>query len=147
MNNENLPLNKKGMRIGRRSKKKWQREQLILAMLKQPTLEKAAASIQISEVTAWRIRQSPEFGGEYLQACREAMSQSLGRLQQGSAAAASTLLKIMIDPNNPASSRVQAANRILNHAQGAFILEDIEMRIQQLERTQEQKKNLRGPGA
>jgi hypothetical protein len=141
MNNEKLPLSKKGTTIGRHSKKKWQREQLILAMLQQPTWQRAAASIGISEVTAWRVRQTPEFRREYLQARREAMSQSLGRLQQGSAAAASTLLKIMVDPNNPASSRVQAANRILDHAKGAFVLEDIELRIQQLEygRRHEQK--------
>ena len=78
MNNEHLPLNKKVTTIGRRSKKKWQREQLILAMLQQPTWQKAAASIGISEVTAWRIRQTPEFRRENLQARREAMSQALG---------------------------------------------------------------------
>lgn len=140
MNNEHLPLNKKVTTIGRRSKKKWQREQLILAMLQQPTWQKAAASIGISEVTAWRIRQTPEFRRENFQARREAMSQALGRLQQGSAAAASTLLKIMIDPNNPASSRVQAANRILDHAKGAFVLEDIQLRVQQLEHSRYEKK-------
>jgi hypothetical protein len=86
MNKENLPLNKKGMAIGRHSKKKWQREQLIVAILQQPTWQKAAASIGISEVTAWRISHTPAFRREYLQASREAMSQSLGRLQQGSAA-------------------------------------------------------------
>ena len=75
MNKENLPLNKKGMAIGRHSKKKWQREQLIVAILQQPTWQKAAASIGISEVTAWRIRQTPAFRREYLQARREAMSQ------------------------------------------------------------------------
>jgi hypothetical protein len=68
------------------------------------------------------------------------VSQSLGRLQQGSAAAASTLLKIMVDPNNPASSRVQAANRILEQAKGGFILEDLELRIQQLEHTRQEQK-------
>jgi hypothetical protein len=140
MNNENLPLNKKGMAIGRRSKKKCQREQLILAILQQPTWQKAAASMGISEVTAWRIRRTPEFRREYLEARREAVSQSLGRLQQGSAATASTLLKIMVDPNNPASSRVQAANRILEQAKGGFILEDLELRIQQLEHRRQEKK-------
>jgi hypothetical protein len=140
MNNENLPLNKKGMAIGRRSKKKCQREQLILAILQQPTWQKAAASMGISEVTAWRIRRTPEFRWEYLEARREAVSQSLARLQQGSAAAASTLLKIMVDPNNPASSRVQAANRILEQAKGGFILEDLELRIQQLEHRRQEKK-------
>jgi hypothetical protein len=124
--------------IGRRSKKKWRREQLILAMLQQPTWQKASASIEISEVTAWRIRQTPEFQREYLQARRETVSQALARLQQGSSAAASTLFKILLDPNAPASTRVQAAGRILDHATGAFELEDLEVRIRQLEQMLQQ---------
>jgi hypothetical protein len=42
-----------------------QREQLILALLQQPGMEKAAASIGISGVTAWRITKTPEFQEEY----------------------------------------------------------------------------------
>jgi len=133
-------VNEKEMGIGRLSKKKWRRQQLILAMLQQPTWQKAAASIGISEVTAWRIRQTPEFRRDYLQARREAVSQSLARLQQGSSAAASTLFKIMVDANNPASTRVQAASRILDHAKGAFELEDLELRVHQLEQLQREQK-------
>jgi hypothetical protein len=66
--------------VGRSSKKKWQREQLVIAMLQQPTWQKAAAAIGVSEVTAWRIRQTPEFQREYLQARREALCQSLARV-------------------------------------------------------------------
>jgi len=131
--------NEEGMGIGRHSKKKWRRQQLILAMLQQPTLQKAAASTGISEVTAWRIRQTPEFQREYLQARREAVSQSLARLQQGSGAAASTLFKIMVDPNTPASTRVQAASRILEHAKRAVELEDLELRVHQLEQMQREQ--------
>ena len=132
-------FNEKRTGIGRGSKKKWQREQLILAMLQQPTWQKAAASIGISDVTAWRIRQTPEFRREYLEARREAFSQSLGRLQQGSSLAVSTLLKIMVDPNISASTRVQAASRILDYGKDAFELEDLALRVQRLE--QEQKGN------
>jgi hypothetical protein len=130
-------VNDKG--IGRGTKKKQQWEQLIVAMLQQPTCQKAAAAIGISDVTAWRIRQTPEFRGEYLEARREVFSQSLGRLQQGSCAAVSTLLKIMGDPNNSASSRVQAACRILDYAKDAFVLEDLELRLQRLEQTKKKK--------
>ena len=115
--------------VGRSSKKKWQREQLVIAMLQQPTWQKAAAAIGVSEVTAWRIRQTPEFQREYLQARREAVSQSLARLQQGSSAAVATLLKILVDPNTPVSSRLQAASRILDHAKSALALDDLELRI------------------
>jgi hypothetical protein len=134
-------VNKKGIGIGRHSKKKWRRQQLILAMLQQSTLQKAATSIGISEATAWRIRQTPDFLREYLQARHEAVSQSLARLQQGSAAAASILIKIMADATNPASTRLQAASRILDHAKGAFELEDLELRVRQLEDAAGTKEN------
>jgi hypothetical protein len=42
-------------------------------------------------------------------------------------------LKIMIDPNSPASTRVRAADSILDHAAKAIEIEDIEVRVAQLE--------------
>ncbi|HEV2039233.1 MAG TPA: hypothetical protein VGT81_04170 [Casimicrobiaceae bacterium] len=50
------------------SKKIRQREQLILALLQRPSMEKAAASIGISPVTAWRISKTAEFQAEYRKA-------------------------------------------------------------------------------
>ena len=117
------------MRTGKVSKKVGQRGQLILALLQQPSLEKAAASIGISTVTAWRISKTREFKEEYRNARWEAFSQSLARLQQASGAAVSALLKVMIDKTTPAASRVRAADRVLDHASRATALEDIEARI------------------
>jgi hypothetical protein len=110
-----------------------QREQLVRALLQQPGLEKAAAAIGISSVTAWRITKTPEFQADYRQARREAFSQSLGRLQQAAGAATSTLLKIMVDVAAPAASRVRAATSILEQAAKALALEDIHVRLAQLE--------------
>ena len=45
-----------------------------------------------------------------------------------SSAAISTLGKIMVDPNAPASTRVRAADSILNHTTKALEIEDIEAR-------------------
>src|SRR5712691_4878498 len=106
------------MRTGKVSKKVGQREQLILALLQQPSLEKAAASIGISTVTAWRISKTKEFKEEYRNARWEAFSQSLARLQQASGAAVSALLKVMIDKTTPAASRVRAADRVLDTPAG-----------------------------
>ncbi len=122
------------MRTGKVSKKARQREQLILALLQQPTMEKAAASIGISTVTAWRISKTREFREEYRNARWEAFSQALARLQQASGAAVSALLKVMIDRTAPPASRVRAADRILDHAVKATALEGIEARIAELER-------------
>src|SRR5712671_6944764 len=77
----------------------------------QPSLEKAAASIGISTVTAWRISKTREFKEEYRNARWEAFSQSLARLQQASGAAVSPLLKGMIDKTTPAASRARRRPR------------------------------------
>src|SRR5229473_1077079 len=122
------------MRTGKVSKKVGQREQLILALLQQPSLERAAASIGISTVTAWRISKTREFKEEYRSARWEAFSQSLARLQQASGAAVSALLKVMVDKTTPAASRVRAADRVLDHAAKGIQLEDLEARLADLER-------------
>jgi hypothetical protein len=69
----------------------------------------------------------------YREARRAAYSQSIARLQQGASAAATTLLKTMIDPDTPASVHIRAAECILNHATKAIEIEDIEARVSALE--------------
>ena len=78
--------------------------------------------------------QVPEFQKAYREARRAAFGQAIARLQQGTSAAATTLLKIMIDPGTPASVRVRAADSIFNHAAKAIEIEDIEARVAELER-------------
>jgi hypothetical protein len=64
---------------------------------------------------------------------RAAFGQAVARLQQGTSAAATTLLKTMIDPGTPASVRVRAAEAIFHHAAKAIEIEDIEVRVAALE--------------
>jgi hypothetical protein len=45
-----------------------------------------------------------------------------------------TLLKIMLDANAPAASRLRAADTVLAHAIKAMELEDVEVRVAELER-------------
>src|SRR5713226_8408736 len=111
------------MRTGKVSKKVGQREQLILALLQQPSLEKAAASIGISTVTAWRISKTKEFKEDYRNARWEAFSQSLARLQQASGAAVSALLKVMIDKTTRAA-RAPKANDFSGHSRGSVVLRE-----------------------
>ena len=108
-------------------------DQLVVALLENPTLERAAAALGISGVTLWRWMQKPEFQAAYREARRRAFSQALGRLQHASSAAVATLLKVMIDPASPASTRVRAADSVLDHAAKAIEIEDIEARVAQLE--------------
>lgn len=129
---------------GKSSTKVRQRERLILALLQQPSLEKAAAAAGISTVTAWRISKTPEFQEEYRKARREAFAQSVARLQHATGAAVSTLLKVMVDKDSPAASRVRAADSVLGHAAKAIEIEDIEVRVAALEWVMETSKGEQG---
>jgi hypothetical protein len=109
-------------------------EDAIVALLTQRNIEDAARTAGIGARTLLRWLKLPEFQNAYRQARREAFGQAVARLQQGTAAAATTLLKVMIDPGTPASVRVRAADSIFSHAAKAIELEDIEARLSELER-------------
>jgi hypothetical protein len=116
------------------------KEDAIAALLSQRSVEDAARVVGISTKTLLRWLQMPEFQAAYRQARRAAFSQSIARLQQGTAAAATTLLKTMIDANTPASVKVRAADSVLNHSAKAIEIEDIEARVSELERAVEASK-------
>jgi Helix-turn-helix of insertion element transposase len=118
-------------------------EDAIAALLSQRSVDEAARSAGVSVRTLWRWLQLPEFLYAYRKARRDTFSQSVARLQQASTAAVSTLLKIMVDINAPAASRVRAADCVLNHARSAIEVEDIEVRVSELERSAELAKSTR----
>ena len=120
-----------GAKFGR----KW--EEAIAALLTQRNTEDAARVVGISVSTLLRWMKEPEFNTAYREARRLAFGQSVARLQQASSAAVSTLLKVMVDPASPPSTKVRAADSVLDHAAKAIEIEDIEARLTELERTTE----------
>ncbi len=108
-------------------------EEAIAALLTQRNIDEAAKSIGIAPNTLLKWMKQPEFQAAYREARRAAYGQAVARLQQGTSAAATTLLKTMIDPNTPASVRLRAAEAIFNHAAKATEIEDIEARVSALE--------------
>jgi hypothetical protein len=113
-------------------------DQAIMALMQHSTLEKAAATLDISDVTLWRWMKKEEFQEAYRKARREAFSQCVARLQNAASAAVSTLLRVMTDKDAPAASRVRAASCVLDNALKGMELEDIEARLQKLENLQQQ---------
>jgi transposase-like protein len=120
-----------GAKFGRK------KEEAIAALLSQRNIEDAARAAGIGTRTLLRWLRLPEFQTAYREARRAAFGQAVARLQQGASAAATTLLKTMIDPNTPASVRVRAADCVLGHAAKAIEIEDIEVRVSELERAAE----------
>jgi hypothetical protein len=84
--------------------------------------------------------QNPEFAAAFRKARRQAVSLSVARLQQTTGAAVATLLRIMTDREAPASSRIQAADVVLQGAFRGMEIEDIEARVTELERTAQTSK-------
>ena len=125
---------------GKKGKFGRKQEEAIAALLTQRNVEEAARAARVGTRTLLRWMTLPEFQFAYRQARREAFRQAVARLQQGTSAAATTLLKTMIDPGTPASVRVRAAEAVFNHAAKAIELEDIEARVTELERAAEASK-------
>jgi len=124
-----------GAKFGRKQ------EEAIAALLTQRNIDEAAKSVGIAPNTLLKWMKEPEFDAAYREARRAAFRQSVARLQQASGAAVSTLLKIMLDATAPASTRVRAADSVLDHSAKAIELEDIEARVAELERAVESSKS------
>jgi transposase-like protein len=119
------------------------KEDAIAALLSQRNIDEAARTAGIGARTLLRWMKDPEFDEAYRKARRLAFGQAVVRLQQASGAAVSTLLKIMVDPLAPHSTRVRAADSVLDHAAKSIEIEDIEVRVSELERAAEQAKSVR----
>jgi hypothetical protein len=126
--------------VGHGSKFTRKMEEAIAALLTQRNIEDAAKVAGIGTQTLLRWLKVPEFQLAYREARRAAFGQSIARLQQASTAAVSTLLKIMIDPATPPSTRVRAADSVLDHAKHAIEIEDVEVRVAALEQAAELSK-------
>jgi hypothetical protein len=121
----------RGSTLGRKQ------EEAIAALLTKRNVDEAAQAAGIGTRTLLRWLKIPEFQKAYREARRHAFGQSIARLQQATHAAATTLMKIMVDPAASASVRVRAADSIFNHAAKAIEIEDIEARVSELERAAE----------
>jgi transposase-like protein len=127
-----------GEKLGRKQ------EEAIAALLSQRNIEEAARTAGVGTRTLIRWLKLPEFGKEYRKARREAVHQSVARLQQATGAAATTVLKLMTDMNIPAAVRLRAAECVFDRAFKGVELEDIEARVSELERATEATQTGRG---
>jgi hypothetical protein len=125
---------------GHGAKYERKKEEAIVALLTQKNIEEAARSIGIGSATLLRWLKDPDFDTAFREARRAAFRQSVARLQQASVAGVTTVLRLMIDPTTPPSTRARAADSVLDHAAQAIELEDIEEPVSELERAAETAK-------
>jgi hypothetical protein len=115
-------------------------EAAVTGLLTQKNLEEAARYSGISVATLLRWQKLPEFKKAYRAAQRVVHGQSMARLHQATSAAVSTVLKIMLDPNTSAATKVKAAATILGLSSKSLEEEEIEVRLAELEAAMEASK-------
>jgi hypothetical protein len=125
---------------GHGEKRSRKQEQFIAALLSHSTVDAAAKSVGIGDVTAWKWRKDPAFAERYRQATREVMRHTSARLQEATRVALDCLREITENKEEPASSRVSAARTILDMAVKAADLEDVQRRLDALEQAAKERK-------
>jgi len=118
-------------------KVKWDRA--ILALMQGDTREKAAEAAGVDPATLYRWQKDPGFQKALMEARREAFGLATGRLQQGSNAAVDTLFEIMNDKNTAPGGRVQAAKCVLELSRKSLELDDLKLRVAELESSRRAK--------
>ncbi len=106
----------------------------IQAILQAETMEQAAEITRVNRKTLYRWLEMEPFIKELARAKRLMINQGILKLQRGTSEAVATLVEICQDKEAPASSRVSAAKEILSSTLKSLELEDIEGRLEKLER-------------
>ena len=109
------------------------KDKAILALLQEPTIEKAAARCGISEVTLWRWQQRKDFQELYQAARLRITDAAIAQIQQASVEAVEVLRDVMKKAYKNPAARVSAAKIILEIAFNATDLNRIEDRLTELE--------------
>ena len=121
--------------IGHGQKLSRKKQQLIAALLEQPTIRKAAKAVDLGEATAHRWLRDPAFQRSYKAARQQIVDFSISQIQRASSEAVGVLREILHDKTAPASSRVSASKIVLEIALKGLEVSDILERLDNLERS------------
>lgn len=109
------------------------RELLLSALLTNPTIKEAAASVGVPEATCYRWLREPDFSEEYKQRKRQAVAEASDYLQSRINAAAQIIDEIMNDTETPSQVRLNAAKTIVDTGFKVIEQKEILERIAALE--------------
>jgi histone H3/H4 len=110
-------------------------EQALIALLNEPTIERAAKTAGVGERTLHRWLDEPVFSRAYRKARREAFAQAMSASQKYAPVAVQVLAKIMTDATLSVSARVSAATALLKFSRESIELDDLATRVDDLERS------------
>lgn len=110
-------------------------EKVIVALLTESSISRAANKLRIDESTIFRLMQNPDFMSAYNDAKRRMLDNTLNAIQSASGEALETLRTIMSDQTVQPGTRVSAAKTILELSLRAFESQQMDQRISDIERS------------
>lgn len=113
------------------------KQKALIALLTQPTKEKAAAAAGITSKTLRGYLDDPEFQAEYRKAFAELVEDATRKVQQTLDPAVAVLREIMEDGGENGQVRVSAARSVLEYGLKMTEQTDILARLQELEAAME----------
>lgn len=108
-------------------------ELILTALLTNPTIRQAAASIAVPETTIYTWLRKPEFKVEYERRKRELVDNTRSYLQIKLQEATDTIYKIMKDGEAPSQTRLNAARTMFEYCHKLTEQADIIARLDELE--------------
>lgn len=124
---------------GHGEKQTRKREAAIAALLNAQTLERAAAQCGIGISTLRRWLKDETFAAQYREAKRDLVRNATGRLRKEMSKGVRVLATIAGNAKAPPASRVSSAVALIRLGLEAHQSEDLEARIEQLEREMERE--------
>lgn len=115
-------------------------QKALLALLTNPTKEKAAAAAGITSKTLRSYLADPAFQAEYKKAFSGLVEDAARQAQQAITPALSTLRDIVEDGGKSAQARISAARSILEYSMKLTETTDILTRLDELEKLAEGKR-------
>jgi hypothetical protein len=109
--------------------------QAVEALLREPTLNRAAAAAGVTARTLRRWMKDAAFKAAVLTARREAFGQAVGLSQRYAPLAVATLVRVMQDDKASPSARITAAAMLLRFSREGIELDDLIARVEALERS------------
>ena len=107
-------------------------EDLLAALLTSPSVNAAAKTAGVSESTARRWLQLPDFGASYRAARREGVTHAVALLQRNAGAAVAAILRNLKE-DQPPQIQLRAAELALKFSMEGIELEDLAARVAELE--------------
>ncbi len=111
-----------------------QQRRAIAALLTERDIRAAALKSEVSERVLYRWLELPEFKAELRAASKQSIDTAILRLSELSGQAVDTLREVMTDKTASAGNRVQAANIALARLLDLRELQELEERLQKIEK-------------